>query len=205
MRDLLNTRLLIAVGLLATLIASAKTCYAAEKMTSKEITFVRHGQTDWSLDLILQGPADPALNDVGRQTIVKTATYLKTLPKTWVMWSSPYVRTSQTATILMEQGVSISNHVVKDNIKERYFGDFRLHAELPPDQESDEMFTLRIKQALTDLETETETVLMVAHGKVFEKLCELLGVKPSSKIDFGDVFHFTRRDGAWSIAGPGTT
>lgn len=193
----------MAVGLLVMLIATAKTCDAADsKKATKEIIFIRHGQTDWSMDLVLHGPSDPSLNELGRQTIVKTAAYLRTLPKSWALWSSPYIRTAQTAQILIEQGVVAVEHVVKDNIKERYFGDFRLDAKSPPDRETDMAFNQRIAGLVKEIEDEVKPLIIVGHGKMFEKMCELMGVEPKSKIDFGEVFRFTFTDGVWSIAGP---
>lgn len=192
------------VGLLATLMLTAKTCYGAENMkATRELTFVRHGQTDWSMDLVLQGPSNPSLNEVGRETIKRSASYLKTLgPKEWVMWSSPLIRTQETAQIIINQGVTVVQHLVKDKIQERYFGDFRLHPKTPPDRETDEAFNERIGGLIKEIEQGPANLIVVGHGKMFEKMCELMGVTPKAKIDFGDVFHFTHTQGVWSIVGP---
>ncbi len=189
------------VGLLVTLIGINIICNGSEVPLFKEleVIFIRHGQTDWSYDQILQGPADPCLNETGKKEIFKSASYLKSLNQSWNMWSSPYKRTSDTAKILLDQAVSIRSHSIKEILKERYYGDFRLDDKNPPDKETDQAFNNRIKNLADLIKQESEPLLIVAHAKVFEELSLIL-TRNKQKIGFGEVFCFKRdKFGYWEI------
>ena len=134
---------------------------------------------------------DVPLSDNGREQAAALGRYLAGLdePPT-MLWTSPYVRAEQTASIALEQGGLDLPRVVDERLREREFGVldgltgqgirslFPDEAERrrkigkfyhrPPGGESWSDVLLRLRAALADLshEAEGERVLLVAHQVV---------------------------------------
>ncbi|HWH27291.1 MAG TPA: histidine phosphatase family protein [Pseudolysinimonas sp.] len=64
--------------------------------------FIRHGQTDWNRDDLLQGSSDIPLNAVGRQQAFEVAELLAGTPWMRVV-SSPLARAAETARIIADE------------------------------------------------------------------------------------------------------
>lgn len=85
-----------------------------------EICLVRHGQTDWNLQLIIQGREDNPLNDTGRKQAECSAEFLSN--EKWdVIISSPLVRAYETAQIIAKK-VGVSTIHLDERLIERDFG-----------------------------------------------------------------------------------
>ena len=61
-----------------------------------EICLVRHGQTDWNFQEIIQGREDIPLNEVGKKQASQSAAALQA--ESWdIIISSPLIRAQETA------------------------------------------------------------------------------------------------------------
>lgn len=88
-------------------------------MTNSTLGLLRHGQTDWNIDLRLQGTTDIAMNPTG---ISQIETAAKHLDKDWdVVLSSPLGRARQSAEIVAKQ-IGIKQIEIEPLLLERAFG-----------------------------------------------------------------------------------
>ncbi len=88
-------------------------------MTNSTLGLLRHGQTDWNIDLRLQGTTDIAMNSTG---ISQIETAAKHLDKDWdVVLSSPLGRARQSAEIVAKQ-IGIEQIEIEPLLLERAFG-----------------------------------------------------------------------------------
>ncbi|MFJ8530653.1 histidine phosphatase family protein [Bacillus sp. NPDC094106] len=86
-----------------------------------EICLVRHGQTDWNFQEIIQGREDIPLNDVGKKQAGQSAAALQL--EAWdVMISSPLIRAQETARVISE-AVGIHSIFLDERFVERNFGE----------------------------------------------------------------------------------
>ncbi|APF40786.1 histidine phosphatase family protein [Neomicrococcus aestuarii] len=87
------------------------------------LAFVRHGQTDWNAEGLLQGGTDVPLNDHGRLQAHETAKLLKSNGPWDVIVSSPLKRALETAKILADE-LGCNQHIkTYTELKERSYGD----------------------------------------------------------------------------------
>lgn len=85
-----------------------------------EICLVRHGQTDWNFQELIQGREDIPLNTIGRMQAVQSAQLLS--KEKWdVVVSSPLVRAYETATVIAD-AIGIDNIHLDERFIERDFG-----------------------------------------------------------------------------------
>lgn len=88
-------------------------------MTNSILGLLRHGQTDWNIDLRLQGTTDIPMNQVG---IAQVEAAAKHLDQDWdVVLSSPLGRARQTAEIVAQQ-IGIESIAIEPLLLERAFG-----------------------------------------------------------------------------------
>ena len=134
----------------------------------------RHGQTDWNIDLRLQGTADIPMNQVGIQQVQQAALHL---PTEWdIVLSSPLERARRTAEILAER-IGAKEVVQEDLLLERAFGigEGMLYAEWHekysqldeiPGAESTQAVTERARRLLSEVTKRHSgaRVLAVSHG-----------------------------------------
>jgi len=85
-----------------------------------ELILVRHGQTDWNKDGIMQGQTDIPLNGNGQESAAKLAAKIRD-EKFDLIITSPLKRTSETAKLLNSYQVPI---IEDDRLKERSYGRF---------------------------------------------------------------------------------
>jgi uncharacterized phosphatase len=85
-----------------------------------EICLVRHGQTDWNFQEIIQGREDIPLNEIGKQQAAQSAEALRS--GTWdVIISSPLVRAHETAQAIAD-AIGINTIHLDERFIERNFG-----------------------------------------------------------------------------------
>lgn len=84
---------------------------------------VRHGETDWNAQGILQGWTDVPLNDLGRQQALDMAAEFAGHGLVAV-WSSPLVRATETAEIVAA-ALELPPPHIHEGLKERCFGVFQ--------------------------------------------------------------------------------
>lgn len=81
---------------------------------------VRHGQTDWNKDKVMQGQTDIPLNSIGI-TQAKLAGEKLKHKKFDAIYCSPLTRAKQT---LDNLGIELNNVIYDDRLKERNYGEF---------------------------------------------------------------------------------
>jgi len=140
--------------------------------------FVRHGRTEWSHRRLLQGRTDNPLSAEGYFEATKAAQKLMRMGHWHVIYSSPLMRSVQTAQRVAEILEIESVHRL-DNLIERDFGpaegvhlgdfDEETRAELMCAEESDEQVQQRALDAFQHIAAEhrTSNVILVGHGTLF--------------------------------------
>lgn len=159
------------------------------------IYFVRHGQTDWNAQQLVQGHTDRALNIIGEKQAEELQEIFREIHFDMI-FSSDLQRAKRTAEIAtLERKLAIQT---TDVLRERYFGSLegvhrdefkKLHAlrstltkeqklihRLVPDMENDEEVIGRVIQFLREVAVgySGKTVLVVSHGAVMYTLLDHL-------------------------------
>ena len=182
-------------------------------MTETILGLLRHGQTDWNIDLRLQGSTDILLNDTGRTQARLAASSLNR--EDWdVIIASPLSRAKDTADIVaLELGMNV---VVVPELIERSFGvaEGLDHASWRKLYESHEV--IEGLESLEDLRTRTvqlldlianeysgQRVLAVSHGAFIRKVMNIVtnGELPreGERLSNASLNRFMHADGTWTI------
>jgi uncharacterized phosphatase len=140
-----------------------------------EITLVRHGETDWNKNMIIQGRKDIPLNETGIEQAKMTAQHFK--PGDFdLIFSTPLIRTKQTALIIADEIHFDEDVLVNEDFIERDFGDadgkliqdyYPLVLEgRVPNLESDEAIQNRVMNGLKTLARlyPNRRILIVCHS-----------------------------------------
>lgn len=148
-----------------------------------KLYIVRHGQTDWNVQKLLQGTTDIELNDEGIKQAEELSKKID-LDKIDICFCSPLKRTRQTANILNGNKINI----IYDNmIVERGFGDYEgklINFDLIVSQwdyklndsshniESIQDCLLRAKRFIDKIKQEypNKTILIISHGSFIKTL-----------------------------------
>lgn len=177
-----------------------------------KLTIVRHGETSYNKEGLIQGQSDIPLNDYGRMIARTTkAAYERENIHYDVIYSSPLIRAYETACILKDKGQEI---IVDSRLKELSYGKYEgsnyqdilngskdllvirdcfLNPEnYIPDEtgESFDAFFARTKSFLEDMQTrytKGENILVVCHGGTLRAL--LWAVQPRKLKDFWATKH----------------
>ena len=161
-------------------------------MAKPTIYFLRHGQTDWNVELRLQGQKDIPINATGRAQAIQNGKDLANLlddSQRFRYIASPLGRTRETMNIVrMELGLPSYGYETDDRLKEISFGLWETHTieELrkvepdgvaqreadkfhfrPPQGESYEQLLERVKSWLPYV---SEDAVVVCHGGILRML-----------------------------------
>lgn len=145
------------------------------------LTLIRHGQTDWNKQCLMQGSSDIPLNDVGRQQAHDTAAALKARGLSYdVVVASPLSRALETAQIIAADfGLTVS--ATYDGLVERSYGeaeglDISEEARRTPDAfyagvESERSVYLRGIETLRKIVSDypNQRVIAVSHGSLIRR------------------------------------
>lgn len=148
-----------------------------------KLYIVRHGQTDWNVQKLLQGAMDIELNEEGIKQAEELAQKLD-LDKIDICFCSPLKRTKQTASILVGDKIDI---IYDSTIVERGFGDYEgkpINFDLIFSQwdyklndssnniESIQDCLLRAKKFIDKIKEEypNKTILIISHGSFIKAL-----------------------------------
>lgn len=183
-------------------------------MTETTFALLRHGQTDWNIDLRLQGITDIPLNETGIEQAEEAA---KVLAETqWdAVISSPLTRARDTA-LIVGKAVGHEEIGIEDQLLERSFGEAEglMHSEwkekypdpnLVPGGESLDDLRVRSNDLLDFIAEKYagQKVLAVSHGALIRKLVRIVsgGELPREGERFGNASMcvFEYKDGTWSI------
>jgi len=88
------------------------------------ICLIRHGQTDWNKQFLIQGTIDNPLNETGRKQAKDTALLIQNFDITFdILLSSPLIRAYETMEII-KNNLSLSGDIkTMNSLQEREFGD----------------------------------------------------------------------------------
>lgn len=174
------------------------------------VAFIRHGQTDWNREGLLQGSSDIPLNDTGRAQAEDALMTLRSMPWDAVV-SSPLVRARETAQIIAD-GLGIPLGDSYPGLVERDYGPLegtssaaaidRWPTREYPGAESLDAVATRGTEALAQIAADHPdgSVLVVCHGTIIRYTLARLAGRPVPGIDNGSV-SMVRRDGAeWEVA-----
>lgn len=164
-------------------------------MVETHFTLVRHGETEWNAQGILQGHGDPPLNELGRAQAARVAARLQALPFDAVV-SSDLCRAMQTAEIIVATrggGEILAEPRLRERALGRFEGmtlaqvraawpeDFALWARdtssAPPGGERLDEMAKRVLACLQELAERHRggRLLVVAHGGPIKSVvCEAL-------------------------------
>jgi len=183
-------------------------------LTETILGLLRHGQTDWNIDLRLQGSTDIPLNETGKAQALVAAQHLRR--EDWdVIIASPLSRAKDTADIV---GAMLAMPVVVvPELIERSFGvaEGMDHASWRKLYESHE--TIEGLESLEDLRTRTlllldlikneyagQRVLAVSHGAFIRKLLTIISngelPREGERLGNASLNKFMHADGLWTIS-----
>lgn len=174
------------------------------------VAFIRHGQTDWNREGLLQGSSDIPLNDTGRAQAEDALMTLRSRPWDAVV-SSPLRRARETAQIIAD-GLGIPLGEAYPELVERDYGPLegtssavaieRWPTREYPGAESLDAVATRGTEALGRIAADHPdgAVLVVCHGTIIRYTLARLAGRPVPGIDNGSV-SMVRADGArWEVA-----
>jgi len=191
-------------------------------MLPKSFYFLRHGETDWNKQGLMQGHTDIPLNDTGRAQAEAAAAILARVPIDRIV-ASPLIRAYETAEIVNRH---LQKEIVREEgIRERHFGSMEgvTHIEMdrqrqqmmaegllpveengypcPPEAEPYGDFRLRTIESFARhmREMPEENILFVAHGGVYRVLRRCLFEDLDHSAN-AHPFYFERVDNAlWRL------
>ena len=183
-------------------------------MTETILGLLRHGQTDWNIDLRLQGSTDIPLNETGKAQAVTAAQVLQR--EDWdVVIASPLSRARDTAEIVANKlGMRV---VIVPELIERSFGTAegldhaswrKLYESHVPIEGLESLEDLRARtNLLLDLianEYSGQRVLAVSHGAFIRKVLTIVtrGELPreGERLSNASLNTFMHADGIWTIS-----
>jgi len=183
-------------------------------LTETILGLLRHGQTDWNIDLRLQGSTDIPLNDTGRAQALKAASVLNR--EDWdVIIASPLSRAKDTADIVAKElGMNV---VIVPELIERSFGvaEGLDHASWRKMYESHAV--IEGLESLEDLRARTillldlianeyagQRVLAVSHGAFIRKVLTIISngelPREGERLSNASLNKFIHSDNRWTVA-----
>lgn len=182
-------------------------------MTETILGLLRHGQTDWNIDLRLQGSTDIPLNETGKEQARQASLALN--PEDWdLIIASPLSRARDTAEIIAQE-LSM-NVVIVPELIERSFGAAegldhaswrKLYESHLPIEGLESLEDLRLRTyLLLDLianEYSGQRVLAVSHGAFIRKVLTIVtnGELPrdGERLSNASLNRFMHQDNLWTI------
>lgn len=173
------------------------------------VAFIRHGQTDWNREGLLQGSTDIPLNDTGREQARDALMTLRSRPWDAVV-SSPLRRARETAAIIAE-GLGVELGRAYDDLVERDYGALegtpsadaieRWPTREYPGAESLASVASRGAAALAAIATDLpgSAVLVVCHGTIIRYTLARIAGRPVPGIDNGSVSMVTGDGAGWIV------
>ena len=182
-------------------------------MSETVLGLFRHGQTDWNIDLRLQGTADIPMNQTGVEQVSRAA---EVIAKTsWdLILSSPLGRAKQSAEIISKQ-LGVQEGETHDLLLERAFGigegmlyeewnSKYSHLDEIPGAESTQLITERSQRLLDYVEQNFpgKKVMAVSHGALIRFVLQVVTsgeVPPKGERLDNASLHVVRKLDTWSL------
>lgn len=184
-------------------------------MSNTVLGLFRHGQTDWNINLRLQGTADIPMNQFGIDQVKRAADMID--PSSWdIVVSSPLTRARQSAEIVAER-LGITEIPTNDLFLERAFGigegmlyeewntKFSQLDEIPGAESSAEVLS-RSKKLLEYVENTylAKRVLSVSHGALIRFVLQVVTdgeIPPKGERLENASLNVVRLDQTWRLDG----
>jgi len=178
-----------------------------------QLGLFRHGQTNWNIDLRLQGTADVPMNETGIAQVERAAELLA--DHQWdVILSSPLGRAKHSAEII-QTALGHEQVIVEELLLERAFGigeglDYKswqeqfAHLDEIPGAESATSVAQRSRKLLDFVEREYQgaRVLAVSHGALIRFVLNEVTegtIPPKGERLQNASLHILRHQGAWQL------
>ena len=178
-----------------------------------QLGLFRHGQTNWNIDLRLQGTADVPMNETGIAQVEKAAALLADY--SWdVILSSPLGRAKHSAQII-QNVLGHKDVIVEDLLLERAFGigeglDYKswqekfAHLDEIPGAESASSVAERSKKLLEFVHSEYQgaKILAVSHGALIRFVLNEVtagAIPPKGERLQNASLHILRHQGSWQL------
>ena len=171
--------------------------------------FLRHGQTDWNVEMRIQGQHDIPINETGREQARRNGQNLAKLlddPARFRYIASPLGRTRETMNIVRQElGLPSHGYETDDRLKEIYFGLWqtytmdelrKTHAELVDAREADkfnftpplgESYAQVLARVRSWLPYVSEDAVIVCHGGVLRMLEHHFNGTPTEQVAHMDI------------------
>lgn len=181
-------------------------------MTETVMGMFRHGQTEWNINLRLQGTADIPLNKTGIDQVAQAAGFIGD----WdVLLTSPLARARHSAEILspalnlepvvserlLERSFGIGEGMTYEQWRQRY-----AQLESIPGAESETSVFSRCQKLLDEIKLEHsgKRVLVVTHGALIRFVLNLVTdneLPPKGERLMNASLHTFRHKGTWEVDG----
>ena len=181
-------------------------------MTETVMGMFRHGQTEWNINLRLQGTADIPLNKTGIEQVAQAAAFIGD----WdVLLTSPLARARHSAEILspalnlepvvserlLERSFGIGEGMTYEQWRQRY-----AQLESIPGAESETSVFSRCQKLLDEIKLEHsgKRVLVVTHGALIRFVLNLVTdneLPPKGERLMNASLHTFRHKGTWDVDG----
>ncbi len=182
-------------------------------MSETVLGLFRHGQTDWNIDLRLQGTADIPMNATGVEQVSRAAAIIAM--QSWdLILSSPLGRAKQSAEIIASE-LGVAEIKTHDLLLERAFGigegmlyeDWNSkysHLDDIPGAESTKLITDRSQRLLDFVEQNFsgKKVLAVSHGALIRFVLHVVTdgeIPPKGERLDNASLHVVRKQQQWSL------
>ncbi len=183
-------------------------------MTNTTLGLLRHGQTDWNINFLLQGVTDIPMNEKG--ILQATAAAEVILPADWdVLLTSPLSRARKTAEIVASKG-GFRAVIVEELLLERSFGEaeglsheqwrekYRDLDKIPGGESVSELLERGKRLLEVILEKYSGlSILAVSHGALIRKLVEIgsQGELPreGERFDNASLNTLSHRGKSWEV------
>lgn len=184
-------------------------------MTETVLGLFRHGQTDWNIDLRLQGTADIPMNEFGIAQVTSAAKHVAN--QQWdLILSSPLGRARHSAEIIANR-TGHGEIIETDHLLERAFGigegmlysewhEKFSHLDEIPGAESAAQITRRAEQLLNFIEREypSQRILAVSHGALIRYVLDVVSggtIPPAGERLQNASLHVLRHLDGWQLDG----
>ncbi len=182
-------------------------------MSETVIGLFRHGQTDWNIDLRLQGTADIPMNAYGISQVQRAAIEVAKHPWDLII-SSPLGRAKETANILANH-LGLENIIEDQLLLERAFGigegmlydewsqKFALLDQIPGAESTPEI-TSRAEKLLDEFHSKFtgKRILAVSHGALIRFVLQVVTngeIPPKGERLENASLNIVRGSGVWSL------
>ncbi len=171
------------------------------------VYFLRHGQTQWNKDRLLEGQLDSQLNATGRAQAERAADIMKDMPLARIV-ASPLARAKHTAQavsenhdveIIFDEGLmecNLGDHQGQpygDWLTDYWNGNYA-----PPNGETLKQFCERVWDAMARAVLLGPDTLIVAHGGLWRAAQEFISVQPPlSPMPNALPVHVNPANGIW--------